>query len=111
MNLHKIIKSVLVTIVITTFSVVLSLFVIEVGLRLYYRATGNRTTIQWRDDPVVGRRLLPNQKGTFVSNTGEYKTTIETNSQGFRDSEHSTEKQQDTYRILLLGTLLQVEQH
>lgn len=73
------------------------------GDRQFLNLYPSRTTIKWRDDSLVGRRLLPKQSGWFVSNTGEYFTWIDVNSTGWRDSEHTLEKSENTYRILIIG--------
>lgn len=73
---------------------------LELGLRVFSPA---RTTIKWRDDSVVGRRLVASQKGWFVTESKEYSTWIEVNSEGWRDSEHSIEKAEGVFRILIIG--------
>lgn len=84
-------------------SIVFSLFFVEITLRAYFNFTNSRTTLIWRDDQIVGRRLVSNQNGLFVSPQGEYKTKIQINSEGWHDIEHKTEKPADTFRILILG--------
>ncbi len=95
---HRFLHYKFILFLLTFFSLLLGLATAEIILR-------NRphTTIIWRDDSTLGRRLMPNQKGIFVSNTGEYKTEIEVNREGFRDVDHVEAKDQNTYRILLLG--------
>lgn len=80
-------------------SVILGLIFADLILEIFL----SKTTIKWIPDPIVGSRLAPNQKGIFVTNTREYKTQIETNSQGWHDTEHSFDKPNGTYRILILG--------
>lgn len=99
MNIHK--KELYLGLAITCFSILLTLSVMEVGLRIYQARTGSRTTLLWHDDALLGRRLNPSQTGLFVSDTHEYKTEITVNKDGFRDTEHSVDKQ--TFRILLIG--------
>lgn len=82
-------------------SIIITFVMLEFGLRLYQDKNNTRTTILWHDDALVGRRLNPSQKGLFVSNTHEYKTEIEVNSQGFRDTEHT--ESMSAFRVLLLG--------
>jgi len=86
-------------ILLAVVGVFLALVTAEAALRLFVPVT----TIKWRDDPVVGRRLKANQSGMFVAPSGEYKTPITVNSQGFRDSEHSFQKPGGTKRVLILG--------
>lgn len=81
----------------------LTLLLTELLLRGYFAFTTSRTTIKWFEDTGIGRRLLPNQSGLFVTESKEYKTQIQTNSNGWRDSEHNTEKTEGAFRILILG--------
>lgn len=98
-------------IALAVFGTLLAFTFLEMGLRVYYWAgenrvfgtTPSRTTIKWRDDNLVGRRLVPNQKGWFVTDSKEYYTWIEVNSEGWRDSEHTIVKPEDIYRILVIG--------
>lgn len=53
------------------------------------------------NDPELGYRLTPNFSG--VSSTAEYRTTIKTNSVGFRENREFTVKASSTYRVLALG--------
>lgn len=89
----------------------LGFVLLEIFLRVYYWIGGNRlfgiipqrTTLQWHDGPIVGKRLFSNQSGWFVSPNREYLTWINVNSTGWRDSGHSLNKPTDTYRILIIG--------
>ncbi|MBI4039379.1 SGNH/GDSL hydrolase family protein [Candidatus Daviesbacteria bacterium] len=62
-----------------------------------------KNTIGWQDDKRIGRRLLPNQQGWFVTPTQEYYTWVTVNSQGWRDSEHQFNKEDKVFRIILIG--------
>lgn len=63
-----------------------------------------RTTITWKEDPILGNFLLtPNSKGFFVTPSKEYYNLIESNSEGFYDGEHKINKDEGIYRIILLG--------
>ena len=89
----------------------LGLLLIETGLRVYnwaserqfYGLNPSRTTLEWVDDTIVGRRFSPNQAGWFVPHTKEYFTYIEVGSDGWPDVERELAKPSDTYRILVLG--------
>lgn len=92
--------------------IIVGLVFIEVLLRFTFSLTDKnlrglhplRTTITWQENSIVGNVLLsPNTKGWFVSPTHEYYTWIESNSEGFRDINHTTAKPADVYRILILG--------
>jgi hypothetical protein len=85
------------------FVFLVSIFLLEVTMRVYYSLSNNRTTLVWVEEQGIGRRLLPLQTGWFVTESKEYKTLIETNSKGWRDTEHETQKPQDVYRIVILG--------
>lgn len=47
--------------------------------------------------------MVPNQSGWFVSPTKEYFTLVKVNSKGWVDTEHSTQKPEGIYRILIIG--------
>jgi len=81
------------------FGILLSIFVAEIFLRLFK----SETTLKFYDNPVFGSAFVPNQKGVFVTETKEYFSNVEINSQGWPDFEHSFEKPRDVYRILILG--------
>lgn len=85
--------------ILITLGFALALVTIEIFLRIYIK----KTTLLWQDDKVLGKRLVPNQSGWFVSPTKEYFTWVGVNSQGWPDEEHSFEKPEDTFRILFLG--------
>lgn len=80
--------------------VIVSLFLTELSLRILLPP---KTTLKFYDNPVFGSALVPNQKGLFVSETKEYSSEVEVNSQGWPDIEHSFEKPKGVYRILILG--------
>ncbi len=84
---------------------------IEIGLRIYqalgYRQilsiTPQRTTLRFYDNKTFGNALVPNQEGWFVPLTKEYFTWVEVNSDGWPDIEHTVKKQENTFRIIILG--------
>lgn len=85
------------------FVLALSFALAEIGLRLLYSRTHSRTEIVWQDDSLVGRRLVPNQSGYYVASSGEYKTLVNVNNDGWRGPNYSVQKGENTYRILLIG--------
>mgnify|MGYP001605070322 CR=1 FL=1 len=76
----------------------ISLSLVEIILRAL-----PHSTLKFYDNDVFGSALVPNQKGWFVSTKKEYRNTVEVNSQGWPDIEHTQEKPEDIYRILILG--------
>jgi hypothetical protein len=56
-----------------------------------------------RPDPYTGFLLEPNFRGRYTNMFGEFDTLLETNFEGFRDSNHSIQKPADTIRIAFLG--------
>ena len=93
------------------FGVFLAFTLLEVTLRAYYflgekqlfGLEPTRTTIEWEDDNILGRKLKANQSGWLVSPSSEYFTWIDINSAGWHDSEHLKDKQKEVYRILIIG--------
>lgn len=79
--------------------ILIALFIIEIGLRLFIR----QTTLKFYDNDIFGSAFVPNQKGWFVSNTKEYSTWVEINPQGWPDVNHSIDKPENVFRILILG--------
>lgn len=80
-------------------SVTITLFVTEIGLRLFGMAycTGN-----WdRNDRVLGTVFIPGAQGVYKSVNGQ--VLIDINSLGLRDEEFSLEKPKGEKRILVLG--------
>ena len=84
------------------FGLFLAFLILEVLLRLPGLKPA-RTTLKFYDNSVFGSALVPNQKGIFVSETKEYSSKVEVNSQGWPDIEHSFDKPEGVYRILILG--------
>lgn len=73
------------------------------GERFLFNLTPRRTTLKYFDHQDFGRVLAPNQTGWFVPHTKEYYTSVQVNSHGFIDAEHSFQKPEGVYRILFLG--------
>lgn len=72
---------------------------LEIAARVLARIKRNERIAQ--SDPVLGWRLLPNVKRLTTNEQQPY--WVETNSRGFRDSEHSLAKPPDVFRVLALG--------
>lgn len=83
-----------------SFTVVVSFMFIELVLRIILPS---ETTLKFYDNPIFGSAFIPNQKGLFVTETKEYLSEVGINSQGWPDAEHSFEKPESVYRILILG--------
>ena len=80
-------------------SVMITLCVIEIGLRMFGMAycSGN-----WdRNDSLLGTVFIPGSKGIYKSVNGE--VLIKINSLGLRDEEFPLEKPKSEKRILVLG--------
>lgn len=59
------------------------------------------STVQYRVDPEVGQILEANQRARWVDD--DYDVEVLTNSAGFHDVEHETDKPRGRYRIVVLG--------
>ena len=77
-------------------SVSVAIALMEAGLRLI----GFSYPTIWRFDRITGKALLA---GARVWNTEEGRALVQINSDGLRDSEHTTEKAANRYRIAILG--------
>jgi|GEM_PF-4118179 len=92
-------------------SFVMSLLIIEIGIRIYQKAADirlfnlppQRTTLRFYDNKIFGSALIPNHEGWFVPHTKEYFTWVEVNSDGWPDIEHPVKKPENTFRIVILG--------
>jgi hypothetical protein len=80
-------------------SVLASLLILEAGIRVFLRVTGNPRVVV--PDAVTGWRLAPNVRKLYRREEVPY--WIVTNSRGLRDREHTLEKQPGKYRIIVLG--------
>src|SRR5208283_3879895 len=77
----------------------LSLSVLELGLRTYASlASQERLLIA---DSILGWKLVPNAKRLYRREVKPYFVAI--NSKGLRDREHSYDKRADVYRIVVIG--------
>jgi hypothetical protein len=82
------------------FGVIVSLLFVELSLRIF---SPPEATLKFYDNPLFGSALVPNQKELFVSETNEYSSEVQVNSQGWTDVEHNFDKLKGVYRILILG--------
>ena len=86
-------------------SIILSLFLVELSLRMYYTVFTNYDVEMWRYANLVKTKVddgrlhfhRPNARATIMG------AEVITNSKGLRDSEHTYEKEKGTYRILSVG--------
>jgi len=81
-------------------SILISLILMEIILRQFFFPVAVSSDYR-RPDPVLGWRLEPNIHIT-VQNI-EFTIPIETNSEGWRDVEHTFQKPPGTFRIVVLG--------
>jgi hypothetical protein len=95
-------KKILGMLLLFSFSVVITLAVAEVGLRIAhigYPALGGKLHFYtW--NPYAGVSLRPDAKGMVYSENTVYSSI---NHDGFRDREHTKEKPANTFRIAVLG--------
>jgi len=84
------------------FSLLFSLFVLEVFVRIF-SVPGSRIEPQYfySENDTRGWETTKNFKG--VTKTWEFETDIDISSEGFRDYEHTKDKINGTYRIVGLG--------
>lgn len=90
------IKKITVSISIILFSILVGVIVIEVAVRVF----NMESDFFYESDTCVGYKLMPNKSGYSVR--PEYRTFVESNSEGFRDIDHEV-GDSDRFRILMLG--------
>ena len=81
-------------------SLAITLVIIEIILRQFYFPTASPAAYR-KPDPFLGWRLEPNVR--MINQNIEFSVPIEYNSRGWRDVEHTLEKPEGTFRILVLG--------
>lgn len=82
-------------------SVLFTLILIEIGLRLFYPQFGNCQI--GAEDEELGARLVSDYTGSCIGMGHETVTTVQLGPQGFRNPLVEMPKPSDTYRILMLG--------
>ena len=89
-------------VLILLLSLFFSLFILEVFIRIF-TFPGSRIEPQhfYSKNDTRGWETTKNFKG--VVKTWEFKTSVNINSEGFRNFEHTKQKAEDTYRIVGLG--------
>lgn len=93
-------KKILPNILLLFFSVAISLLVIEMAARHLGREQFTQNSIYVLTDYSVFS-YKPNN--VYTVNRPEYVNTVNINSKGLRDYEHSYEKQNNTKRVIVLG--------
>lgn len=78
------------------FSSLLAVGLLEAMVRII-----SPSDVPWQRHPVLGHSHVPNKKGIY-SNKG-YSAPFRFNSEGWRDREHSIEKPDGAFRVLVLG--------
>lgn len=81
-------------------SVVITLLLLEVTLRLFFPAPRQP---QFMPDPILGVRHTPHQRVWVTNEAWEFGVWFTTNAHGAPDVERSIEKPEGTYRIAVLG--------
>jgi hypothetical protein len=96
MSLKRMSQNVLLLLI----GIITMLTLIEIGLRIWYPPP-NLVRSYVIPDPILGWRMEPN--ASVVRKRPEYRVELSMNSHGWRDVEHSYDKPEDVYRIVLLG--------
>lgn len=100
------VKNICTNLLVTVFSVVIALIVIEAGLRLYYFKSIATPAFYYLNTlfdahPTYGWKYRPNLDINFQNL--DYAVTLTTNSKGYRDVEHNYPKNPGVFRIVVLG--------
>lgn len=97
-------RGLLINLSLITVSLLFTLFLSEIALRLlgfapmYVSPERDRF---WKYDALLGWTHEPGQEGVFE--TPQFRTAVKINEKGLRDGPHSYERQDDRKRILVLG--------
>jgi hypothetical protein len=88
--------------VLLLFGLIFAFVVVEIAGRL---ALGFEPLPGWAQDfnNRVGYELRPYQEYEYVSQSGEFAITVKHNSRGLHDVEHTLEKPEGVFRILILA--------
>jgi hypothetical protein len=84
---------------LATFGVLLALGALELGVRMLHLVPSRF----WQWDAELGTKLIPNARGWWTQEEGEFRVPVQINSDGRRDLERPKAKPPGTERILLLG--------
>lgn len=101
-NLNKILFKLTTRLSIIIIGVLFSIIVVELGLRTYQYYNGY-SNLQFYENSIIGHAFVSNQNGTFFSPTKEYLTKVSINSHGWPDYNHTYNKPNGTFRIVILG--------
>jgi GDSL-like Lipase/Acylhydrolase family len=85
--------------VLALFVMLLTLCILELGLRSVVRVTSQEPVMM--PDSVLGWKLIPSAKVFFRRDIQDYHITV--NSKGLRDREHAYDKGRGVFRILVMG--------
>lgn len=86
------------------FGLLLSLVILEIAFRILYPDPSPKLVNQGLQfHPVYRLAFTPNAEGWNSSLRGEYSTYIKINSKGLRGQEYPYQKDDDVFRILVLG--------
>ncbi len=99
-------KNILKNIILLVIVLLVFLALLEIILRITYPIYSNYNTEMWRYSVLLKRASPnPNVSHEHIPNTEAflYGVDVKINSYGFRDNEYSLKKQDNTYRILILG--------
>ena len=96
----KRLKNIAVNVLLVILSLILGLFLIELGSRLLHLHRFRAETFV-QPHPELGWSHVPNKEGYYTVEGNPIYVKI--NSKGLRDREYNYEKRQGTFRILVLG--------
>ncbi len=96
------VKKISINILISSLSLLITLLLIEAGIRLIYPASERNWATIHQPNEALGWAYIPNSTQWYTS-PGEFRTHIKINTIGQRDEERTYEKPVNVYRILMLG--------
>lgn len=97
LKIKKRYKNLIINLFLLLFVLVSGLYITELFLDLFF-PQGNPL---WEYDPLIGIKMTPNKCSRYIS--PEYNTELCVNSEGFRDIEHTINKDPSITRIAILG--------
>jgi len=98
--MRKVLKNVLLHSLLVTASILVGLFLMEIGVRVFGLYTFPRETFI-EPHPELGWSHIPNKEGYWE--IGKHRIAVKINSKGLRDREYPYEKERGFFRILVLG--------